>query len=211
MLHILFAILLFLIAVSVDSITAGLTYGTGDVHIKPLSYVFLIGIPALFVTLSNQLGTLLCLFFSEKNIGLLSFALLLFMGCEKLLESLIRYLAAKYPSLAKNWGCKIKQLNIIFTIYLSPEDANQKDRQILSAGEALLLSLALSLDSILVGMAFHLATLPWPLLFLLASLMNYLFFLTGYGIGRSLAARSRIDLSWLSGLILLLLSVLALL
>ena len=42
MLHILFAILLFLIAVSVDTITAGLTYGTGDVHIKPLSYVFLI-------------------------------------------------------------------------------------------------------------------------------------------------------------------------
>ena len=94
MLHILFAILLFLIAVSVDTITAGLTYGTGDVHIKPLSYVFLIGIPALFVTLSNQLGTLLCLFFSEKTISLLSFALLLFMGCEKLLESLIRYLAA---------------------------------------------------------------------------------------------------------------------
>lgn len=211
MMPIILPVLLFLIAVSVDSVSAGLTYGTGNVRIKPLSYAFLVCIPALFVTLSNQLGELLCLWLPARTIHLLSFAVLFLLGCEKLFESLIRHLAAKHPSLAKNWGCKIKQLNIIFTIYLSPEDANRKDRQVLTGGEAFLLSLALSLDSIFVGMAFRVVTLPWVFLFLSASLMNYLFFLTGYGAGRTLAARSRLDLSWLSGLFLLLLAVLTLL
>lgn len=211
MLQPLFPILLFLIAVSVDSVTAGLSYGTDNVRIKPLAYLFLICIPALFITLSNQLGCLITRLFSPDRLPFLSFLLFFLLGCEKLLESLIRYLADKHPSLARNWGCRIKQLNIIFTIYLSPETANQEDIQVLSAKEALLLSLALSLDSILVGMAFHIVAVPLPLLFLAAALMNFFFFLTGYGLGRCLLSRIHLDLSWLSGLFLLLLAVFALL
>lgn len=211
MLQNFFPLLLFLTAVSVDSITAGLTYGTGNVSLKPLSYFFLICIPALSVALSNSFGAFLCRLLPPGAFRVISFMLLFLIACEKLLESLIRWLAAKHPSLVGNWGCRIKELNIIFTIYLSPGDANRKDLQILSAGEAFLLSLALSLDSILVGMAFHPAFLPCLLLFLLASVMNCLFFLSGYGIGRCVASHAQIDLSWLSGLILLLLSVLAVL
>lgn len=211
MLQILLPLLLFLVAVSVDSVSAGLTYGTGNVQIRPISYVFLICVPALFVALSHQLSRMLCFFLTADAIRLLSFAVLFLLGCEKLLESLLRWLAQKHPRPSKNWGCSFKQLNILFTVYLSPEDANRRDRQILSGTEALLLSLALSLDSILAGMAFCVVSLPGILLFFLAALMNYLFFLTGYGAGRTLAAHSRIDLSWLSGVFLLLLSLLTLL
>lgn len=105
-----------------------------------------------------------------------------------------------------NWGCKIKQVNIIFTIYLSPEEANRTDLQILSAKEALLLSLALSLDSVLVGMAFSTAGIPALLLLLSASLSNFLLFLSGFCLGRLLSRALHMDLSWLSGLCLLLLA-----
>ena len=126
------------------------------------------------------------------------------------MESLIRRLAVKHPSLTRNWGCKIKQIYIIFTIYLSPEDANIEDLQILSAKEALLLSLALSLDSILVGMAFTTDAVSWVFLFLLAVLFNLLFFLIGYLAGHVLCHLFHVDLSWLSGLLLLLLALQAL-
>ncbi len=210
MLQAIFSILVFLIAVSVDSVTAGLTYGTSNVRIKPLAYLLLICVPAAFITISNRLGEFLYQVLPKNSFPILSFLIFFLMACSKILESLIRHLARKYPSLAKNWGCKIKQLNIIFTIYLSPEDANKEDTQVLTAKEALFLSLALSLDSILVGMAFHIVTFPWILLFFLAAFMNYLFFIVGYGIGRTILARSRIDLSWLSGLFLLVLALLAL-
>lgn len=204
------ALLFFLLAVTLDSLTAGLTYGTRKVRILPLSYLILICIPALFITAANQLGTLLACLLPPQVLPWISFLLLFLLGISKIIESLIRRLAAKHPSLTRNWGCKIKQINIIFTIYLSPEYANGEDLQILSAKEALLLSLALSLDSILVGMAFTTDAVSWVFLFLLAVLFNLLFFLIGYLAGHVLCHLFHVDLSWLSGLLLLLLALQAL-
>ena len=204
------ALLFFLLAVTLDSLTAGLTYGTRKVRIQPLSYLILICIPALFITAANQLGTLLACLLPPQVLPWISFLLLFLLGISKIMESLIRRLAVKHPSLTRNWGCKIKQINIIFTIYLSPEDANIEDLQILSAKEALLLSLALSLDSILVGMAFTTDAVSWVFLFLLAVLFNLLFFLIGYLAGHVLCHLFHVDLSWLSGLLLLLLALQAL-
>lgn len=205
------ALLLFLAAISVDSLTAGLTYGTQRVKIRHSAYLILIFVPALFITLSNRLGSYIYRFLPEALLPFLSFTLLTLLGLSKLVESLFRLLAHKYPSLTRNWGLRIKQINIIFTIYLSPEDANQEDLQILSAKEALLLSLALSLDSVLAGMAFTTGPLPWIPLFLMAAVFNLLLFTAGYTCGHLASSMLHIDLSWLSGLFLLLLALQALL
>lgn len=204
------AMFLFLTAVSIDSLTAGLTYGTQRVRIKLPSYFILICVPAVFITAANRVGSYISLFLPESSIPLLSFTLLMLLGCSKLSESLIRLLARKCPSLKRNWGCRIKQLNIIFTVYLSPEDANQEDLQVLTPKEALLLSLALSLDSVLVGMAFTTGQFPLIALFLLSAIFNLLLFAAGYGFGHLISTVLHVDLSWLSGLFLLLLAVHAL-
>ena len=205
------SLLLFLTAVSVDSLTAGLTYGTQRVRIRRSAYLVLVFVPALFITLANRIGSCICYFLPENILPFLSFTLLMLLALSKLTESLLRFLARRYPSLSRNWGLKIKQINIIFTVYLSPEDANQEDLQILSAREALLLSLALSLDSVLVGMAFTTGPLPLLLLFLLAAFFNFLLFTAGYAFGHLVSSVLRIDLSWLSGLFLLLLALQSLL
>lgn len=138
------SLFLFLTAVSIDSLTAGLTYGTQRVKIRPFAYLILTFIPALFITLANHIGSWLFVLLPKTVLPFLSFTLLMLLGLSKLTESLLRLLARRCPSLTRNWGLKIKQINIIFTVYLSPEDANQEDLQFLSAKEALLLSLALS-------------------------------------------------------------------
>lgn len=203
------ALFLFLTAVSIDSVTAGLTYGTQRVHIRPLSYLILVCVPAVFITAANRIGFHIVSFLPQSALPILSFTLLSVLGLGKLSESLLRLLAHKYPSLTRNWGCKIKQINIIFTVYLSPEDANQEDLHLLSPKEALLLALALSLDSVLAGMAFHTGALPLTVLFVLASLFNLLLFAFGYGLGHLISSVLHVDLSWLSGLFLLLLAVLS--
>lgn len=200
------SLLLFLVAVSLDSLTAGFSYGADRVHVKALSLLILTCVPALFITAAGSLGEVAGSLFSPGVLPILSFFMLAAIGIAKLLESLIRITAKKHPSLTRNWGCQIKQLNIIFTVYLSPEEANRTDLQVLSAREALLLSLALSLDSVLVGMAFPAADVPRLALFLCASLFNLLLFIIGCLSGRLLSRILRIDLSWLSGLCLLLLA-----
>ena len=205
------ALFLFLTAVSIDSLTAGLTYGTERVRIKLPAYLILVCVPAAFIAAANRVGSYIFLFLPESVLPFLSFFLLMLLGLSKLSESVIRAAARRHPSLVRNWGCKIKQINIIFTVYLSPEDANQEDLQILSPKEALLLSLALSLDSVLVGMAFTTGAIPLIMLFLLASLFNLLLFSAGYGLGHLIYSTLNVDLSWLSGLFLMLLAVLPLL
>ncbi len=201
------ALLIFLVAVSIDSLTAGLTYGTQRVQIKFPAYLILTCVPAVFITTANRIGSSLSLLIPASALPVLSFTLLFILGCSKLSESLIRLLARKHPSLTRNWGCKIKQINIIFTVYLSPEDANQEDLQVLSPKEALLLSLALSLDSVLVGMAFNTGPVPAAALFILSAIFNLTLFAAGYGLGHLVSSVLHIDLSWLSGLFLLLLAV----
>lgn len=204
------ALLLFLAAVSIDSLTAGLTYGTQRVQIKLPAYLVLICVPAAFITAANRIGSYLSLLLPDTLLPFLSFTLLAILGCSKLTESLIRFLARRYPSLSRNWGCKIKQINIIFTVYLSPEDANQDDLQILTPKEALLLSLALSLDSVLVGMAFTTGPIHPVMLFALAALFNLILFAAGYAFGHLLSSVLHFDLSWLSGLFLIVLAIQAL-
>lgn len=199
--------LLFLFAVSIDSLSAGFAYGASRVHIKPLAGVFLVFIPSITITLMTRIGALLFSLFPAGLFSALSFLLLCILGCEKLLESLLRYLSRRYPHIVGNWACKIKQLNIIFTIYFSPEDANRQDVQVLSAKEAFFLSLALSLDSVLASMAFSCQVSSLLLFFLLASLFHFLLFLAGFLLGALAAKKSSMDISWISGLFLLLLAL----
>ena len=199
-------VLLFMLAVSVDSLTAGLSYGASRVHIKLVSAVFLVLIPSVCITLMTQAGSLLFSLFPASVLSLLSCLLLFFLGCEKLLESLIRHLAKAYPDIVGNWTCKIRQLNIIFTIYFSPEEANKQEVQILSGKEAFFLSLALSLDSMFASMAFSCQVNSLLFLFLSAAFFHFLLFSIGYLSGLFLSKKCSFDLSWLSGLFLLLLS-----
>ena len=200
------SLLIFLTAVSLDSLTAGFSYGTKKVRIEILSLLLLACVPSVFITAAGSIGSLIGSLFPAGVLPLLSFSILFVIGGAKLLESLIRHLAKKHPGLIESRGCKIKQINIIFTVYLSPEEANRTDLQVLSAKEALLLSLALSLDSVLAGMAFTASAIPWLTLLLSAILFHLLLFLAGYTLGRLLSRVLHIDLSWLSGLCLLLLA-----
>lgn len=200
------SLLLFLTAVSLDSLTAGFSYGTKKVRIELLSLVLLSCVPSVFITAASSAASLIGLFFPTGILPLLSFVILFLIGSAKLLESLLRHLAKKRPGLIGNRGYQIKQMHIIFTVYLSPEEANQTDLQVLSAKEAWLLSLALSLDSVLAGMAFTTSAIAPLTLLSTAIFFHLLLFLAGYALGRLLSHILRIDLSWLSGLCLLLLA-----
>ena len=199
-------VLFFMLAVSIDSLSAGFSYGTSKVRIQPLAAACLVLIPSICITLMTRVGSFLSSFLPASVFNVFSFLILFFLGFEKLLESFIRHLAGKYPNTAGNWAYKIKQLNIIFTIYFSPEDANKEDVQVLSGKEAFFLSLALSLDSIFTSMVFSCQMQSLLLFFLLAVLFHFLFFYAGLLSGLFVSKKFSIDLSWLSGLFLLLLA-----
>ena len=72
------ALILFLTAVSIDSLTAGLTYGTRRVKIKLPAYLILICVPAAFITAANRIGSYLFLLLPPAFLPVLSFTILAF-------------------------------------------------------------------------------------------------------------------------------------
>ncbi len=107
-------VLLFMFAVSIDSLTAGFSYGTSRVHIKPLAALFLVFIPTAAITLMTRIGSLLFSFIPAPVFSILSFVLLFILGCEKLIESLIRHLAGKYPN---NVGTPVIVHELLVAVY----------------------------------------------------------------------------------------------
>lgn len=210
MIQILVSLLFFLFAVSFDSITTGLSYGVNRVKIRPLAYIWLLGMPSIFLTFANGMSEQLTKHIPGEFFSIISFLLFFLLAFMRFLESLIRRTMEKHPGFIGNLRCSFKQMHILFTIYFSPEDANTEDEEILTAKEAFPLSLALSLDSIVVGTAFHLVSVHWLFLFGFSLLVNGFCFLLGYSAGYFLRTHAHIDLSWLSALFLFLLALLSL-
>jgi putative Mn2+ efflux pump MntP len=91
----------------------------------------------------------------------------------------------------------------LFNIYANPEEADTNNNKVLSAGEAALLAAALSLDGLATGFGAGLAA-ESALLIILFSLFTDAFLLTaGRFAGSKVARKIKINLSWLSGLLLI--------
>ena len=78
-------LLLFLTAVSMDSLTAGLTYGTQRVKLQPAACLILTFIPSLFITAANRVGSFLYFLLPQTALPFLSFTLLMLLGLSKLI------------------------------------------------------------------------------------------------------------------------------
>ena len=113
------SLFLFLTAVSIDSLTAGLTYGTQRVKIRPFAYLILTFIPALFITLANHIGSWLFVLLPATVLTFLSFTLLLLLGLSKLTESLLRLLARRCP-VSRETGALRSSRSILYLPYIFP-------------------------------------------------------------------------------------------
>ena len=96
------SLFLFLTAVSLDSLTAGFSYGTKKVRIELLSLLLLACVPSVFITAAGSIASLIGRFFPAGVLPFISFSILFLIGSAKLLESLLRHLAEKRPGLI---GC----------------------------------------------------------------------------------------------------------
>jgi putative Mn2+ efflux pump MntP len=87
------------------------------------------------------------------------------------------------------------------------KNADKDGSQSISPAEAALLALSLSLDGIAVGFGAALAQVNSLAVFLWSLVTNSGFLLLGLTAGNKLAGRSSLNLSWLSGAVLILLAI----
>jgi putative sporulation protein YtaF len=196
--------ILLVTALCLDAFTASLACGVNKTRMTPV----VIGVISLICTsvlaVSAGLGAAACRIISPAVSSVVSFAVLLLIGFVKSFESFLKRLISKKG----NGEIKMKlfDLNFVLTVYADTDKADMDNSKTLSVKEAVYLSLALSLDGFAAGFGWGLTSINFLELLLLSLLSNILAVTLGYFLGKLLTRLTKVDFSFLGGVILILLA-----
>ncbi|MCH7322937.1 sporulation membrane protein YtaF [Solibacillus sp. MA9] len=205
----LLSILLLGFALSLDSLTVGLTYGMRKVSI-PFKSIFIISSTTFLVLLvAMGMGTIIEHFISYETEQRLGGIILIGIG----IWVLYQFFTSKKTKTEDQSGSKVitfelKTFAIIIKILKKPVEADLDRSGNISSKEALFLGLALSLDSFGAGVSAALIDLP-PILFsIIVTVSCTIFILAGISIGKLLSNVTWMkNLAVLPGIVLILLGI----
>lgn len=202
--------ILLVAALSVDAFVASFAYGTDKIRIPPFSGFVICAICSGLLGISLAVGRLLGPALPDALTGILGFSLLFLLGIIKLFDSWLKNFLRRHQSGKKRLHFCLAGLRFILQVYVDSTAADRDASRLLSPGEAASLAFALSVDGLAVGFGAGLLEGDPLMLMLLSLLTTAAAILTGGAIGRRIAERLKMDLGWLSGLLLMLLAVLKL-
>ncbi len=197
----------FVIALSTDALIASIAYGSNKIKIPKSSVAVVSLVCTAALGLSLVLGTFLRPFLPSSILQLISFGILFILGVFKLLDNLIKSLINKHTTINKQIEFSMLNLNFILNIYANPNEADVDDSKVLSPKEALSIATALSIDSLVAGAGAALVNVSILAILISSIIFSALAVKSGEIIGIKLSDKVPFRLSWLSGIILILLAV----
>lgn len=197
-------------ALSLDAFVASFAYGSRKIKI-PFKSVQIINLICSAITgLSLLVGTILRQYIPNWLTVTISFIILFVLGIVKLLDSITKSIIRKHNNLNKELEFSLFNFKFILNLYANPEDADIDGSKTLSPVEAASLAIALSLDGITVGLGAALGNINGWAVFISSLITGTIAVLLGSFIGNKIAGKTSFNLSWLSGVILIVLAFLKL-
>lgn len=196
-------ILLLVTALSIDTFTFSFLYGSSKVKIPLLSTVIINAICTTMLAAALILWAVISPLLPPFVTSLISFGILFVLGFSKLFDSSIKAIVKKNQNLFKKICFSYSGLYLVLNIYTDPNSADRDESHDISPKEAVALAVALSLDGLAAGFGagFTQGNLWLPLL--LSFLIGMGAVSMGCRLGHCVAAKTELNVSWLSGLLLL--------
>ena len=199
-------IVLLIVALSIDVFIASAACGTENITIERKSALCISLVCSGVLFLSLTAGSVLSGMIRKEYTDILCFAGLLLVGLEKLAEYGIKTYIKKHKFLCKRVKITFSQLNFILSIYNNPVMAGKDHSSAMSVAESVFFALAMSLDGLFGGLgAAFLGIHVWATT-LCNFLLGYAAVRAGSAAGRAAALKKDIDLSWLGGVLFIILA-----
>ncbi len=180
-----------LITVSIDGFAAAIALGSAKIKI-PVKSAFAISlIGALFLGISVFAGGYVDNFLPPEICEFVSKAMLITLGTVNLLGVFIKKAARK---------CSDKNP---INMFYNGEKADTDNSKDISLKEAIVLSTALSADSIVTGISFGIGEVSAILLTILSLIFGFTAIFFGSYIGKKIISTTNIDFSFLCGILLI--------
>jgi len=193
---------------SIDAFAASFAYGSNRIKI-PFKSVMLINIiGSIVLGISLYFGVIIRPFIPIEIAYGLSFGILFILGLVKIFDSTVKSFIRRHNDASKRVEFSAFNLNFILTVYANPEVADVDSSRIISSREAIAIALALALDSFAVGFGAGLATTAHFQIIAFSLVTDVAAIILGCYAGNKIAAKSRVNLSWLGGVILIILAFL---
>ncbi|MDR2713435.1 MAG: sporulation membrane protein YtaF [Clostridiales bacterium] len=202
--------LLVVAALSTDTLVAGFAYGSNKIKVPFLSAQIVNLVCGAILALSLLLGHIVRPYLPAGLTTFICFAILFCLGLGKLASSFIKSLVRKHADLHKEIKFSIYSLNFILQLCADPQKADADSSQIISPSEAFTLALALSFDGLAVGFGAAIGQANPLIIVTFSLIINFGALLFGCFIGRKIVEKISLNLSWLSGALLIILAVMKL-
>lgn len=190
----------------IDTFVASIAYGTDRIKIPFYSNIVINLVCSLFLGLSLCLGGLFKKFLSPETASIFSFILLLSLGLFRLFESFFKSYVQRFSNIGAPLTFKIFDFKFVLEIYANETKADYDKSKKLTLKEAIYLAVALSLDSLAVGFGSSLVSINYLQVILLTFIIGILSLFLGVKIGTNFIEKINLNLSWLSGLMLIVLA-----
>ena len=203
-------IILLVSALSMDAFVASFAYGTSKIKI-PFKSAMIIDIICTFVLgIALFAGGIVSKFIPSIFTVSICFAMLFMLGLAKLFDGTLKALIRPGGSLSRNYEFKLSDFKFFLDVYIDNTAADVDHSLTLSPKESFSLALALSLDGLAAGFGTGLVAANFTQIILFSLIVNIVVILLGCFIGNKIAQKTTINLSWLSGLTLIILAFLKL-
>lgn len=200
--------ILLVLVVSLDSFVASIAYGAKRIKI-PLSSIFIINIiSSLFLGISIFFGLFIQQFIPDSITKIISFILLSLLGIYFLFESIVKNHIDSKTYLNKKFKLNIFDIGFVINIYIDEISADLDQSKRLDSREAIYLGIALALDSLAVGFGNSFGNIHSSYAIIFSAIIGVIGVSSGLILGEKLVKRSNINLSWLAGVILIILAFL---
>lgn len=195
--------LLLVTSLSIDAFVSSFAYGASKIKI-PLKSIMIINIVgSIILGVSLFLGVIFRPFINESMAYTISFGILFTLGITKIFDSTVKTLITKYSNIDKEVKFSMFDLQFILNVYANPERADVDKSRIVSPKEAVYLAIALALDSFAVGFGAGLSDVNAMQIVGFSLITDMIAIILGCYIGNKIAEKVSLNLSWISGLILI--------
>lgn len=193
-------------SLSIDAFTAGFTYGNNRIKIPFLSVQIINIVCSSVLGISLLIGSIIKYYINSGVTIAICFTILFVLGIIKLLDSVTKAFIRKYNNLNKEIKFSIFNFRFILNLYADPEKADIDFSKTISLKEAAFVAIALSLDSLSVGFGATLGNVNGVAVFLCSLITDAVAIIFGCYLGQKIVTKTKLDLSWVSGVILILLA-----
>ena len=202
----IFAAFLLSSACAVDCLVAGLAYGSDKIKIPIVSGIIINLVSTAMLALSLFLGSFIGQYMPKSVTLAVACSILCCIGFYKIVKSIFKSAFKKVKDPGRELKISLFSLTFFIRICKSPVESDVDNNKVLSPKEAVILAFALSLDCIAAGLSAGLAFSGWLFLLIVIAcslIPDFLFLYAGRFIGGKIAQKSAVNLSWLSGLLLI--------